>query len=165
MKKNLLVGVLVAVTMFVGCGEEETKSSDILNGVDNHISSSFSVAYGNNEEMTLTWTKNTAHESELLLTGFNAGEDPILEVEYGSPHFHYSIDKVSVKGTYIINCEPAIRTGNWTKYSCLRKGMFKNQQDTSIDNSFVISTSGKPNRVFDVKINTSSDTIGEIFHP
>lgn len=164
MKKGLAVGVfaLVAVTMFVGCGDEET--NDILNGVDNHISSSFNVTYGNNEEMTLTWTKNTSHESELLLTGFNAGEDPILEAEYGSPHFHYSIDKVSAIGTYIINCEPAIRSGDWTKYSCLREGMFKNQQDTSIDNSFVIPTSGNPSRVYDMKINNSTDTIGEISH-
>lgn len=168
MKKSLVVSifVLIAVTMLVGCGEEDKKASDILNGVDNHISSSFSVAYGDNEEMTLTWIKNTSHESELLLTGFNAGEDPILEAEYGSPHFHYSIDKVSAKGTYIINCEPAIRSGDWTKYSCLREGMFKNQQDSSIDNSFVIPVKGNPSRVYDMKINNSStDTIGEITHP
>ena len=171
---NIIKYSLTAFTilvLLVGCGEGTTDNENVT--ID-EPSSEFLVEYGmygvNNdlgtsETIRITWIRKSTVPSSLYLTSnIDSASDPILESKYGSPHYHYTIDKVDKPGTYHITCEPATRTGLWTEFSCLRDGTFIVDQDTSIDNGFVLATSGGSNRVFDAKT-TTTDTLGFIVHP
>jgi hypothetical protein len=162
---SILITISISV-IFSGCGTEERE--EVVS--DSNVKSSLSIAYGyygankdlgSDKTIRITWNKATTIESALYLTSdVDTSLYQSLQTEYSTPHYHYTIDKASNPDVYIINCEPAIWTSDWVKYSCLREGIFLSEQDKSIDNSFVITYTGS-NRIYDSnQNNTGTETIG-----
>lgn len=156
--------------LMIGCGEDP-QNLDTPEEPKSTLSISYGL-YGQNQDLgtsetiRLSWHRRAKSPSKLTLTtNLETQDDPLLESIYGARKYHFDIDKVTAPGIYNITCEPAIRTGTWTQYKCLRDGMFISQQDQSLDNGFVIETGNRSNRVFDSLIGTGTSSIGWLVHP
>jgi len=159
---------VLALTLLSGCQGSQSSQEDITSNYGS--ASTVEISYGmygaNNdlgspEQIRITWHKNNSVESSLSLTSsIDTSSDGYLSSKYGAPHYDYTIDKATDIGVYKITCDPAVSSGTWVEYSCLRDGMFTSQQDTSLDNGFVIEQSGT-NRLYDSDpTNTGTETIG-----
>lgn len=166
---SITVASVLAVALFSGCQGVPSEEDSLPNyGSASTVEVSYGM-YGENndlgspEQIRITWHKNNSVDSALYLTSsVDTGSDGYLASRYGVPHYHYSIDRATEIGVYKITCDPAVSSGSWIEYSCLRDGTFISQQDPTIDNRFVIEQSGS-NRLFDSDpTDTGSETVGEI---
>lgn len=172
MTLRLGIATTIGLLLFNGCGGGSTPDDNIENiGESSEVSIEYGL-YGSNKDLgsedhiRITWIKKSSVESPLIITSdVDTSTDGYLSSLYGSPHYHYDIDKASDIGTYIINCSVAVESEEWVRYTCLREGMFLDEQDSSIDNSFVIKYTGE-NRVSDSDpTGTGSETLGWLSYP
>ena len=171
LNKILSVALLtLGIFTFAGCGEEDTPSQTVY-GTESTVEFQYGY-YGPNKDLgtsdtiRIIWTKNTTLESALYLTSnVDTSSDSYLEDAFGSPHYHYTIDKATEAGVYTVTCSPDVYTGTWARYYCLRDGMFTSEQDQTLDNGFVIEYTGS-NRVYDTNPEgTGTYTLGYLTHP
>lgn len=166
---NGILGTLgtLAILGLTGCGGGgSTNNAEATFGTTSTLKIEYGY-YGPNKDMgssdtiRLIWTKNTTMQANLELTSdIDTSTDSYLSSKYGTPHYSYSIDKATKAGVYTITCDPVVSTGIWVEYRCLRDGMFYNQQDTTLDNRFVIKREST-NRVYDVdKYDSGTQTLG-----
>jgi hypothetical protein len=170
MIKQILTGTLALCLLLTlsGCDEDDTEEAVVSSGTESTMVVEYGSygennIFGTSETIRIIWTKNTTLNSSLNLTSnVDTSTDAYLSSEFGTPHFNYDIDNATEAGVYTIVCEPIFSSGDWIRYSCLRDGMLASQQNTDIDNGFVIDYTIM-NRVFDTNPeNTGSVTLGFI---
>lgn len=165
---SVVTAALVLSVALTGCGGTTDGDSAEAHGTASTLEVAYGY-YGTNGDMgtsdtiRIIWTKNTTMESELSLTSdIDTSTDAYLESKFGYPHYHYSIDKATAPGVYTLTCEPSVRTGDWTEYSCSRDGLFTDEQDSEVDYGFVVENPST-NLVFDANPeNTGNYTLGFI---